>query len=500
MKYFGLISCLFLILCFSCNKDSEITTIIEENIPPQTIFEVSELITTLTGATSKTWKISEAKLVRDNDTLDISDNFNVEDDEFIFSTDKNNTQLEWRRGHSINTNATTVSETLLDYYLSPKLSDIQLKADSNELFTIDGALNFQVTDNIPSGILYNEDSTQIHFTLIEKEPEDYFTPPTNLEFSEVVSFTSNVIDGGAPGMIGSYSDNSMFVVTRKNKEDGTAKAEIIHKFDLTNNDQSESLLEYESFVSKQLHIVNNQLIVVGAEHINTYNIDFSSTPDSIRHGKAFTRFGMAVQDDDIYIIGGEIRSYKEAITDTSNNGISNDRANKIYKWNLQTKTLTEFATLPEPKFGARATIINDKLYIFGGSTEFVGEPETHSKDILVLPLSDRENWQIFDMGQPMQSTFVNKYQNLIFVAGKSRFYSNENGNSSVSFLGVFDTNTNKYSIIKNNLDLYKAVERDAIQQMCLFNDKMYVIYGSGYVPDNPIEQEMEWKIYAADLY
>jgi len=497
MKKIGLTSCLLLILFVSCNKDSEITSITEENLPPEMIDELSDLrnevISTLVGTTSKVWKISEATLVAQNNSLDITDNFNVDDDEFIFSTNSENNQLEWRIGHTVNTNANTVSETLLDYYLSPKNLAIQFKPEGGELLAGDGLFNLQILDKVPTLSINNEDGTQFQFTLTaltEKNPGDYFAPPsTDFEFSEVASFRSDRIDGGAPGMIGSYSDNSMFIVTRKDFSLDTSddnEPEQILKFDLTNNEQSESLFANHDFISKQLHIINNQLIVVGGRFINTYNSDLSNTPKSIEHGKNFTRFGMAVQNDHVYIIGGEFEP---------DNTAQNDKANKVYQWNLNTETLIEFATLPEPRFGARATVVNDKLYIFGGSTDFFGDP---SSEILVTSLTDGVDWQVFDMGNAMQFTYVNKYQNLIFIAGKNKgsFSLNQ---AAESFIGVFDTNTNEFTEINHNLEIFKEADIDAIHQMCLFNDKMYVLYGSGFIPGNPVEQETDWKIYATDI-
>ena len=489
MKKIGLMISMFLVLILSCNKDSEITTITEENIPPEVVDELTDrrnsIITTLAGTTSKVWKISKATLVTANNTIDIKGNFNTEDDEFIFSTDN---KLEWRRGHNINTDAKMVSETLVDYYLSPKEMDLKFKEDQvEELLATDGLINLTVSNKVPTGIINNEDGSQIHFTLEEKNLNDYYSPPAeNLEFSEVLSFRSNNIEGGAPGMIGSYSDNSMYVVTRNDSPSGE-RAEEIHKFDLTNNEQKAARFSNDDFISKQLHIVNNQLVVVGAKYINNYDSEVAEPLSTDEHGKKFTRFGMAVQDDNIYIIGGEF--------DPSN--ITSEKANKIYKWNLVTKTLTEFATLPAARFGARATIVNDKLYIFGGSTEwFVG---TNLNEILVTSLSDPSNWEIYYMTEEMQFTFVNKYQNLIYVAGKSGGFSDSEDKTTNSFIGVFDTNTNEYTAIDNNIDTFKTVERDAIQQMCLFNGKMYVLYGSGYLPDNSLEQEQDWKIYATDL-
>ena len=77
----------------SCNSDDDLT--LEPDIT--TLSELRDETTTiLTNGNSKTWRISQAQLVNGSNTIDISDNFNVIDDEFIFSGNSDNRLLEWR--------------------------------------------------------------------------------------------------------------------------------------------------------------------------------------------------------------------------------------------------------------------------------------------------------------------------------------------------------------------------------------------------------------------
>ena len=101
----------------------------EEEVTDPTVVLAEEretVINSLTNGNQQTWKITEAILTNNSGTFNISNNFNVIDDELIFinevfagsKTDFNGT-LEWRPGNFIETEATTIEETLVDYYESP---------------------------------------------------------------------------------------------------------------------------------------------------------------------------------------------------------------------------------------------------------------------------------------------------------------------------------------------------------------------------------------------
>ena len=92
----------------SCNNDDDSTT----NPPEPTLNELRDettIVLTSTGA-SKTWRIDQATLTNGNSEIDISQNFNVVDDEFIFSGTTENGILEWRKGYDIKTNASDNQE------------------------------------------------------------------------------------------------------------------------------------------------------------------------------------------------------------------------------------------------------------------------------------------------------------------------------------------------------------------------------------------------------
>lgn len=466
----------------SCSSDDSGDT----NNDPQTVLEEKREETTqvLTNTSNKTWKISQAILTNDNATIDITSNFNVVDDEFIFKSDGN---LEWRQGNDINIDGSTNQETLIDYYRSPISSTFSFMEEScSDLTAFEGRFSFTVTDDatINGTITYtgrSSGSGELELILEEKLPGDYPVPPTNgLNFIEAFTFQSEGIAGMAPGMIGSLSDNSMFLVTR---EDAMAQNDIsperIIKFNINSGTTEENLFFNSDFVSKQLHIVNNQLVVIGGQYVNTYPLDFSTDPISTTHGLAITRFGMAISDDDAYIVGGDLDM----------DGDQNIEAEKIYKWNLDNQSLSYVTDLPEDRFGARSAIVNNKLYVFGGQTTFAPiEPDPRDTIFIYDLVNGSINTE--QMSPASEFTYVDKYENLIYVGGYQTILNSEGQIVEYDIsLGVYNTEDGTYQDLEHNLS---QEEFKIINGMCIYNGKLYVIYGS-YI-DAP-----NWQIMVSDL-
>ncbi|MBV1924722.1 MAG: hypothetical protein KUG68_11920 [Flavobacteriaceae bacterium] len=468
---------LSLILIYSCSSDDSGDTIID----PQTTLEEEQAETTqiLSSTNNKTWKISQAILSNENATIDISTNFNIIDDEFIFNSEGN---LNWRQGNDINIEATSNQESLLDYYRSPISSNYNFNSESStDLNAFNGRFSFTVVDEftITGIITYAGKSNaggQIEIVLNEKQPNDYIMPVTGgLNFTEAFTFQSNAISCCAPGMIGSNSDNSLFLVTREDTmSENDISPERIIKFNIDNSSTEENLFFNTDFVSKQLHIINNELVVIGGQYVNTYPLDFSSEPNSTLHGLTITRFGMSVSDEDAYIIGGDLNPELEA--------------EKIYKWSLSNQTLDYVADLPEDRFGARSAIVNNKLYSFGGTTTFATSEPAGNDSIYIYDLING-GITTEQMTSIAEYTYVDKYQNLIYIAGYHTIYDNEGNSIDYEYsIGVYDTQNGTYQEIENDLN---PEGFNNIYGMCIFNGKMYVIFGS-FNSDT-------WQIMTADL-
>ena len=476
----------FSLLLFSCGSDDTEITVEED---PQTILEEEREITTetLSNGEEKTWKIENAILRNESGTIDISENFNVVDDEFIFKADGT---FIWRPGNDINSEGETSQETLLDYYRSPiKSTYVYNEESSVELTAMDGSFSFKLEeDGTITGVLSLagriQEGGELILNLNNKAPGDYpNVPSSGLNFSEAFTFESDGISGFAPGMIGSNSDNSLFIVTREDGlNNGTASPERVIKYDFSSETLEENLYFNIDFVSKQLHIINNQLVVIGGQFVNTYNLDFSGATTSTTHGLAITRFGMAVTENDAYIIGGDLDQ-------NPTDGII--EAEKIYKWDILNESLSFVTDLPEDRFGARGTIVNDKLYVFGGATEF---PLNSSNNTIYIYDLINGTTVTENMNSNAEYSFVDKFQNLILIAGNKRLIENNLFIGYETTLAVYDTKNNTYTDISHNLDLSDI--NTTIWGLSIFNNKLYVVFGNG---ENTGGQFGEWSIMAAPL-
>ena len=467
-------------LTFSCGSDDSGNTPDEQTLNEQQ----QETLETLTNnSLSQTWKISNASLTNNNGTFDISNNSNTQDDEFIFSSDGS---MQWRPGHDINREASSTVDALLDHYLSTSTSNYNFVANSgNELTSLNGSFSFTVVDeDTITGVLTWSTGESLTITLTLKLDGDYPSPPeSGLNFSELFTYDSNNVSCCAPGMIGSYSANSLYIVTREDRlaDTGTGPERIV-KYNLETGEETEQTFDNPDFVSKQLHIIDNELIVIGGQFVNTYNLDLNQTPESTTHGLAITRFGMAVVGDDAYITGGDL----------DQDGDQNIEAEKIYKWNIPSQSLEYVVDLPEDRFGARTTIVNDKLYAFGGTTEFATNGQGNSS-IYIYDINTGST-TTEQMTTPADYTYVDKLENLIYVAGYYTILDSEGNATDIEFkIGVYDTENGTYQEIDNNLS---QEGYNSIRGMCVFNDKMYVLYG---LFDAELPEIAEWKIMVADL-
>jgi len=476
------------VLIMSCKKDDPGSTDDTDDTAQmlEEAREASNLI--LTDGDTKTWKIVSAVLENNTGTIDISDSYNIKDDEFIFSGDLDAGNLEWRQGYKVNSEGATQQQTFLDYYVSPENYTYSFLEDSSdELSSVNGAFLFNIVDdNTILAVLSFDGRSQageiLTMEMNQKTADDYLSAPSSsLNFVEEFVYESNGVSCCSPGMIGSYTENSFYVVTREDDlVDGNGvPPERIVKFDISSGSVTENLYFQQDFVSKQLHIIDDQLIVIGAQFVNTYNLDLNGDPQTVSHGKSISRYGMAVQDDIAYLIGGDLND------DPMGNPID---ADKIFGWNLDTQTLSNVATMPASRFGARGTIINNKLYVFGGSEDFYSQPAFNTIFVHDLGTGD-----INTLNLPYEPnfTYVDKRENLIYVAGQIR---EEDPLNFDLRLGVFDTLTGTYTDIVHNLD--DSDDNSTIYGMTTFNDKMYVLYGNGETMGANFS---EWSIMSVDL-
>jgi len=283
---------------------------------------------------------------------------------------------------------------------------------------------------------------------------------------------------GNGGLIGSYSENSLFLVHRDDTQsDGTANPERILKYNFSDGTQTENLFFQSDFVTKRLNIIDNQLIAFGGQYANTYDIALGAAPESsFNHGLFLTRFGLAVQDDNAFIIG----------TDFSTTANSN-----ITRYNYLTDALDVLGTLPVARFHAGTELINNKIYIFGGRDDFSGDLAFTESFIYDLETGSTSS---FDIPEAAYNTYASKVENLIYVAYETRVEAGEPGafddDRNINF-GVYDTLDNSFTVLTDNLD--DSDDRSTIHAITIFNGKLYVVYG------NPITDPNNVMIYSTPL-
>ena len=464
----------------------------EAPVAEETLSEQREIsINLICSDIAKTWRISQAKLVHNNFEIDITENYNVKDDEFIFSREFGETSLLWKRRYGINRQATTYEETLSQKYAHPVPSGFSFQEDSaSEVVANSLDLRFTInSDETITASFGNSTSGLFNFTLVEKTEGDYITPPSSLSFSNAFSFETDLI--GAPGMLGSYADNSLLITLREDRlaiTPGQSPERII-KINLDDATVSDFIYHQPGFASRQCIIIDNEVIVVGGTRVNVYDrLNLVNEPMShdFPIGTAYSRFGTAVQENNIFLIGGALGNDLEA---------ENNRK-KILKFDLTTKLLEDFTTLPIPKSGARSAIVDDHLYVFGGSETLFGS--TPTKTIYKVNLSDASVTETLEMNTDIDFTFVDQDAHLIYVAG-SKLQRDSSGAiiGRTATIGVLNTETNLYEEIPT--DLTNASGFETIHQMCIINNKMYIIYGDEDTDTATATDFDIWNILVADL-
>ena len=305
--------------------------------------------------------------------------------------------------------------------------------------------------------------------IIETPIEETPTLLTSLSFEETYAFEANLMGGPHIGMTNSTSENSLFISSRENEPSGNTTEEEVFKLNLDTN----------QFITKQLKIINDQLVSIGGTELKIYDLNLQNDPSSIEYQNNFTlsKFGVASDDTNTYIIGG----YR-VDTPTREN-------TKIHKLNINTGELfEEIIETPETMVGASGAVLNNKLYVFGGAI-FENLTEGTNK-IYIYPLDNSQNYEELSMSVTADVTFVQKYGDIILIAGHKGLYVGE----KTSFVGKFDTTTNIFEEIDTNLDSEGGTK--AIHQMIVKDDKIFILHGHSAIGQNT---QSEWSILSADL-
>lgn len=281
---------------------------------------------------------------------------------------------------------------------------------------------------------------------------------SNLLFEKLTRFDS-ILQGPWFGMTNSLSENSLYISSRNSYElnNGSeiSNREHIVKINLDNEEITEKYHYRSDFATKRLLIKDNKLISIGGQYVNTYELDLSSDPITENHKRLLSRFKVAKENDQIYIVGGDFDPSPP------------DESDKIYRWNPETPDqFIEFATLPEPLYGASAVIADNNLYVFGGSK--TNRLKIPSKMMYIVPLGSPNEIRKVEMDVVINETFAQKLnEKIILISGE-----NKDGQTVIT---KFDTTTEVFEIIEHNLDEINPNYR--IREMSLVENKLYIIFG-----------------------
>ncbi|MDG2276285.1 MAG: hypothetical protein P8L28_10630 [Flavobacteriaceae bacterium] len=316
--------------------------------------------------------------------------------------------------------------------------------------------------------------------IVETPTEETTTLLTSLSFEESYIFEANLLGGPHIGMTNSTSENSLFISSRENEPSGNTTEEEVFKLNLDTNQLIRKNTSPGGFITKQLKIINDQLVSIGGTELKIYDLNLQNEPSSIEYQNNFTlsKYGVASDDTNTYIIGG----YR-VDTPTKEN-------TKIHKLNINSEELfEEIIETPETMVGASGAVLNNKLYVFGGAT-YENLTEGTNK-IYIYPLDNSGVFEELSMSVTADVTFVQKYGDIILIAGHKGLYVGER----TSFIGTFDTATNVFQEIDTNLNSEGGEK--AIHQMIVKDDKIFILFGH---PDDVIVGlESEWSILSADL-
>ena len=322
--------------------------------------------------------------------------------------------------------------------------------------------------------------------IIPEPQEEASEPITSLSFEETYAFEANLLGGPHIGMTNSTSENSLFISSRENEPSGNTTEEEVFKLNLDTNQLVRKNTSPGGFITKQLKIINDQLVSIGGTELKIYDLNLQNEPTSRSYYDIYpnspyftlSKYGIASDDTNTYIIGG----YR-VDTPTREN-------KKIHKLNINSgEVFEEIIDTPETMVGASGAVSNNKLYVFGGAT-YENFTEGTNK-IYIYPLDNSQNYEELSMSVTADVTFVQKYGDIILIAGHKGLYVGER----TSFIGTFDTATKVFQEIDTNLSSEDGEK--AIHQMIVKDDKIFILYG--HPGDVIVGLESEWSILSADL-
>ena len=280
-------------------------------------------------------------------------------------------------------------------------------------------------------------------------------PVADIVFKELFAFDGTALNQ-ATGFIASPEENALFIAHRETNPSTGQSSERVIRYHLGRNEAVARYFDREDFITKRLHIIEDQLYVIGGTFLNIYPLDLSTRPENFRHGLQITRFGSAVYENEIYVWGGDIDEVN---------------SDKIYKWNSETTQFEEVGQLPTSKAWALGEIVGGRLFVFGGRREF--RDERGENVVFVHDLNSNQTINS-ELPNPVARTFTTLHRSTIFVGGQT-IDSDPSSEDLDIYFGVYNPALLTFTQLETSLS---DEGWNSITAMTTMNSKIYVLYGN----------------------
>lgn len=437
----------------------------------------SQVIAGLTDSNSKVWKIETATLT--NSSEDISDLFNIKDDEFKFSVGSSSSQLNlrWNKGFQVAPGETREA-IKSDIQVSSETFQIQIQISEGitNISTPSNSFigNYNREEQKIFGLLYSDlDEEPLSVTLIAKELEDYQVPATTLSNAqELFTYNTGIF---RVGFKVSQSQNALFL-TNKSDLSGFGSLQSF-RYDLTNATLSTLEFTTMDFATKNIEFIGNQVASIGGGFFEMFSLDFTTIEDVLGiEQNDIVSNGTAALDNNVYLFGGVV-----------NGGLDN-----ITLWDTVANTFTDITSTPFELNDLDGEIIDQKLYMFGGrivsSNSVQGSDKAYIYDI-ENNLFNQVTLPVF-----LKETYTSVVENLIYVGGlESIDVDNDGDFERIPYLGVFNTVDNSFQEI--TLDVENILSNRRLVHLQVAGGSAYFVTSENIGAPNGFVH----RVYSANL-
>lgn len=479
--------CLFLSVIVSCGVIEEEP---DQGRTPEEILEIEQkALLTLTGGNSPVrWKIAKAILKNSNGEFDISQNYNVKDDEFFFVGPAENpnsravshfgeSRVSWNERNSVNLKANSVLDAVQDYNTGIKVYNFNVLVEEEiEINVAESPIAFRMKgEKIHGTITYPQEQAKITVELVKFTETELAGNIQQLTFSKFSSIETRNMAGHSPAFIASHKNQSLYFVGREDfNVPGQQNPQRIIKFNSITGEINENRdASFGDLVTKSAAVILDKLHIFGASYYSLYDLELKSLQPWKAHGDQLTRFGMSPYRNELMVYG------------LSNVGQVGGLSKTIKSYILNTNTFNSLGDCVDMRTDVRGVLMDDHLFILGGSEDWLAN--VFDNHIVKFNLLDNSSKKIVTPIS-MNRTYSGYKNNLLFFMGRTP--DGENNDKIV----LFDKNTEQVSVINTNL---KQLEPSGhVQGMTVLDGKLYVIYGA---PIPGVQGPQPYKIYRADL-